>query len=653
MSSPLRQSTICRTTVFPAPPSLLPGRRTRPGCCSTRVCAAPVRAPRQSRCYDFGSDGSWMCSNMKPDDWETPGFVAEGWAPAIALGDMGMAPWRVSGSYLATRLAGAYPRQCPCRARCGGPPDRRPGAAQPRTGCHHPAEHATTLQALELTNGETLADVLKRGAGNLLASAAAGTDELISALYEKALGRKPTGRELQPRSRDAWPTRSGRRGGRFPLGGDHAPGVPTHLLTDHAPPFTHHGSRFTVQRHMTRRDFIKTASAATLSALARDFPVRLLAGTEEKIKPTADTVIVLWMAGGMAHTETFDPKRYTPFEPGHETRPRCSSTFPPDRHGGGRHQVHRRPGEHRARHGPRHADPLLHRGRSRLHPAFAAPVSLAHRLRAAANRRRAAHRLGDRPHARPARPRRAGLHRHRPALRRRRGRGTESLPHRRLPRQRIRPFIIPYPEDAAQERPPARRDEPRPASSGATRFYRKLLAQSPVGQLGSDYQKESLLRSLDNAHRLLSSPAAKAFDLSLEPEGQLRPIQHGQVRPGLSAGPAAHRGRRPLHRGHHRIHSVLILGHPRKRPHPHGRHEENDRRAHRPARARPRGARPAEPHADRPRQRVQPRHADRRQAGQEGEGPGGGAGRHQRARSTTACTAISPMPAACCCSAAA
>ena len=37
-------------------------------------------------------------------------------------------------------------------------------------------------------------------------------------------------------------------------------------------------------------------------------------------------------------------------------------------------------------------------------------------------------------------------------------------------------------------------------------------------QHGSSYQKESLLRSMDNAHRLLSSPAAKAFDLSLEPK---------------------------------------------------------------------------------------------------------------------------------------
>src|SRR5882757_1878120 len=67
-----------------------------------------------------------------------------------------------------------------------------------------------------------------------------------------------------------------------------------------------------------RRDFIKTAGAATLSALSAGFP-RAILGAEiaaEKPKATADTVIVLWMGGGMAHTETFDPKQYTPFEKG-------------------------------------------------------------------------------------------------------------------------------------------------------------------------------------------------------------------------------------------------------------------------------------------------------------------------------------------------
>src|SRR5688572_28708866 len=78
-----------------------------------------------------------------------------------------------------------------------------------------------------------------------------------------------------------------------------------------------------------RRDFLKTASAATLSALAAGYPRALIADEtkEEKIKPTADTVIVLWMGGGMAHTETFDPKHYTPFEKGLASE-QVLSTFP-------------------------------------------------------------------------------------------------------------------------------------------------------------------------------------------------------------------------------------------------------------------------------------------------------------------------------------
>ena len=59
-------------------------------------------------------------------------------------------------------------------------------------------------------------------------------------------------------------------------------------------------------------------------------------------------------------------------------------------------------------------------------------------------------------------------------------------------------------------------------------FYKKLVAESPIGKFGSDYQKESLLRSLDNAHRLLSSPAAKAFDLSLEPKESYDRYNTGQ-----------------------------------------------------------------------------------------------------------------------------
>ena len=77
-----------------------------------------------------------------------------------------------------------------------------------------------------------------------------------------------------------------------------------------------------------RRDFLKTASATTLATLAAPYSRALSpAHGAEKIKATADTVIVLWMGGGMAHTETFDPKRYTPYEKGMDPSG-VLSTFP-------------------------------------------------------------------------------------------------------------------------------------------------------------------------------------------------------------------------------------------------------------------------------------------------------------------------------------
>ncbi|HMJ65178.1 MAG TPA: DUF1501 domain-containing protein, partial [Candidatus Binatia bacterium] len=79
----------------------------------------------------------------------------------------------------------------------------------------------------------------------------------------------------------------------------------------------------------SRRDFLKTASAATLSALAAGYPRRVLSAEDDvqKAKTKADSVIVLWMGGGMAHTETFDPKRYTTFEKG-MSPDSVLSTFP-------------------------------------------------------------------------------------------------------------------------------------------------------------------------------------------------------------------------------------------------------------------------------------------------------------------------------------
>ena len=79
----------------------------------------------------------------------------------------------------------------------------------------------------------------------------------------------------------------------------------------------------------TRREFVKGLSAATLGALGAGYPRALAAAEDAALRPpaTADTIIVLWMGGGMAATETFDPKRFTPFEKGMNPNS-VLSTFP-------------------------------------------------------------------------------------------------------------------------------------------------------------------------------------------------------------------------------------------------------------------------------------------------------------------------------------
>jgi len=77
------------------------------------------------------------------------------------------------------------------------------------------------------------------------------------------------------------------------------------------------------------------------------------------------------------------------------------------------------------------------------------------------------------------------------------------------------PMNLPYPDEAMLAvRPPKGMDPGRFANRRA--FFQKLVNSSPHRDLMSDHQQESMLRSLDSAHRLLSSPEAKAFDLALE-----------------------------------------------------------------------------------------------------------------------------------------
>jgi hypothetical protein len=268
---------------------------------------------------------------------------------------------------------------------------------------------------------------------------------------------------------------------------------------------------------LTRRGFLKSASAATLAALAAGYPNAVVRAGEadEKIKPTADTLIVLWMAGGMAHTETFDPKGYRPFEKGMKpgdmlsTFPSIDTTVDAIKFSQGLERLAKVIDRGTLIRSYTAGDLgfILHsRHQFQWHTGYAPPLTVAAPHIGAV----VARTLGP---LNPAVPAFINIGQRFDV-----GEGEElkAFTTAGFLGSEHGPFNIPYPDQAAEAvRPPGGMSPSRFENRNS--FYKKLLAQSPIGELGSDYQKESLLRSLDNAHRLLSSPAAKAFDLSLEP----------------------------------------------------------------------------------------------------------------------------------------
>ncbi|MEO6787626.1 MAG: DUF1501 domain-containing protein [Chthoniobacteraceae bacterium] len=269
----------------------------------------------------------------------------------------------------------------------------------------------------------------------------------------------------------------------------------------------------------TRRDFLKTASAATLGALAARSP-RLFAEPLEKIAPRADCIIVLWMAGGMASTETFDPKRYMPYESGVESK-RVLSTFPsiPTAVDGIQFSeglekmaaVMDRGTLIRTQQGADLGFILHSRHQYHWHTGYVPPQSVAAPHLGAFM----AKALGPRDSAMPAFiniGQRFDL-----------GEGEElkAFTTGGFLGSEFGPFNIPFPQDAANAvRPPEGMTPGR--FEDRNKFYKRLLEASPVGKYGSTFQRESFVRAMDNAHRLLVSPSAKAFDLSLEPAESVR-----------------------------------------------------------------------------------------------------------------------------------
>jgi len=265
----------------------------------------------------------------------------------------------------------------------------------------------------------------------------------------------------------------------------------------------------------TRRAFLKSLSASTLAALMANEPRALASPKADQPRPTADCCIVLWMAGGMAAPDTWDPKRYLPFEVGLPVD-KILSTFP---------AIDTVVDNIKLTQGLEHVAKVMDRAtliRSAVQPDLGTILHSRHQYHwhtgyvppqtVAAPHIGAwmAKVLGPRN---PVIPPFINI-----------GQRLEGVGEQEELKafttggffgSEFGPFNLPYPDDAAHSvRPPEGMDTGR--FSNRYKAYRKLIDASPQREFMSDFQQESMLRSMDNAQRLLSSKEKEAFDIASE-----------------------------------------------------------------------------------------------------------------------------------------
>ncbi len=155
-----------------------------------------TRESGSEKVAEIVSDNSWRVSEQKADGWDKPGFADAKWTAAVDLGQISMQPWRLGKGLISSQLTKGNPGKIraalvaadPLMVSLGRPNREQIVTTRPSS--------ATTLQALEITNGETLSGILKRGAASLSGEAKSNR-ELIDRIFRQALGRRPTSDEYK------------------------------------------------------------------------------------------------------------------------------------------------------------------------------------------------------------------------------------------------------------------------------------------------------------------------------------------------------------------------------------------------------------------------------------------------------------------------
>jgi hypothetical protein len=265
--------------------------------------------------------------------------------------------------------------------------------------------------------------------------------------------------------------------------------------------------------HLNRRDFLRAGVAAGAGAWLGGN----LRGDDapKKLEPTADSIILLWMAGGQAATETWDMKKYTPFEKGMESKA-VQSTFKsiPTSVDGleiseGLPNIAQVMDRGTLIKTFKAADLgfILHsRHQYHWHTGYIPPQTVAAPHIGAVISRTLGPRHPDVPAFIDIGQRSAG------------GEDFEvkAFQTAGFLGTAYGPFLVPEPSQAIHTVQPPPGMSKKRFEERQELFIKTLKARREAK--GLDSKEEEFLKSLEGAHRLLNSPAAKAFDLTAEPK---------------------------------------------------------------------------------------------------------------------------------------
>ena len=141
--------------------------------------------------HDVVTDRQWTAVPLRPKDPSQAKPLA-----VVELGGVDLSPWRLGADFLDVAAAAPDTRPVSRASLVAADPLMlalgRPNREQVVTVRQ---ETPTTLQALEMTNGGTLAALLRAGAQRVLAPSMGDLPSVIDGLYRRSLARPPTDAE--------------------------------------------------------------------------------------------------------------------------------------------------------------------------------------------------------------------------------------------------------------------------------------------------------------------------------------------------------------------------------------------------------------------------------------------------------------------------